>query len=86
MISTPRYGRKTRKRYGKTEQQTRELYECPTCGKKKLRRRSFAIFVCKSCNSVVAGGAYRANTEAGDTARRAVIAYMQGQLSAEEGS
>ena len=80
MLNTPRYGRKNRKRYKEVLKDQKKLYECPKCRRKTLKRRSFALFVCKSkaCSAVVAGGAYRATTEAGETAKRMVLAYQQG--------
>ena len=79
MLSTPRYGRKIRKRYRNAQKMSKTLYECPKCSKVKLRRRSYALFVCKSCSAVVAGGAYKASTEAGSTARRMIAALKEGQ-------
>ena len=45
---------------------------CPKCGKAKVKRKSFAIWVCKACGAVFTGGAYSATTAAGEVSRRFV--------------
>jgi large subunit ribosomal protein L37Ae len=72
MLNTPKYGRKIRKLYKEAQKTTKQLYTCPKCEKNKLKRVSYAIFRCKSCNAVVAGGAYKPTTEAGETAKRII--------------
>ncbi|MEM3400137.1 MAG: 50S ribosomal protein L37ae [Candidatus Micrarchaeia archaeon] len=47
-------------------------HQCPVCGKKKVKRIGNAIWRCKSCETVFAGGAYSPTTLAGDSALRIV--------------
>ncbi|MEM4295569.1 MAG: hypothetical protein QXS91_02055 [Candidatus Anstonellales archaeon] len=70
MLRTPKYGRKIRKLYKEMQEAAKKLYICPKCEKRKLKRSGFAIFICKSCKTKVAGGAYKPLTEAGETAKR----------------
>jgi large subunit ribosomal protein L37Ae len=72
MLRTARYGLKIRRNYNEIKKAITALYECPRCEKKKLKRKSFAIFVCKSCKATVAGGAYKPYTEAGETIKRII--------------
>ncbi len=72
MLNTPRYGRKVRNAYREMQKKSKALYECPKCGKKKLKRISFAVWQCKSCGATIAGGAYQPNTEAGLNALRII--------------
>ncbi len=69
-LRTARYGRKIRLLFNKAKKQQTQKYECPRCGKKKVKRESFAIWKCNSCNSVFAGGAYRFSTPEGQTVFR----------------
>lgn len=62
MLNTSRYGRKVRKNYIDVIKRQRELYECPVCGKKKVKRAGFAVWICKSCGAKIAGGAYTLKT------------------------
>jgi large subunit ribosomal protein L37Ae len=70
MLRTPKYGRKIRKQYNEILRLKKEKYICPKCEKKKLKRISFALFRCKSCNVIITGGAYKPSTEAGETIKR----------------
>lgn len=65
-----RYGVKTRKRESEVLKQQHALYLCSTCGKKKVGRKGFAKWECKSCGSVFAGGAYSKETSVGISARK----------------
>ena len=76
MLNTARYGRSIRKKHDKVQKATSGKHVCPKCGKKQLKRVSTAIFICKSCGAVVAGGAYEPTTEIGRTAAR-MIAVQQ---------
>jgi large subunit ribosomal protein L37Ae len=66
MLNTSRYGRKVRKNYLDVTKKQKELYNCPVCGKKKVKRASFAVWVCKSCGAKIAGGAYTLTTSGGE--------------------
>lgn len=72
MLNTPRYGRKIRNKYKKMHEAKSKTHICPKCGKKKLKRISFALWMCKSCGAIIAGGAYTPTTEAGEVAKRLV--------------
>ena len=52
------YGVKLRKKYDAVKRKQKQLYACPKCGKKKLKRVDFAQWKCKSCEAVFAGGAF----------------------------
>ena len=69
-MRTARYGRKIRKLYEKAENSKRKRYECPKCGKRSVKRTSYALWKCGSCGAQIAGAAYSLSSEAGDTARR----------------
>jgi large subunit ribosomal protein L37Ae len=68
--SKVRYGTKIRKRVKAIEVLQRARHECPTCGKKKVRRKSVALWECGGCGAVFAGGAYSPRTSVGETTRR----------------
>jgi len=53
-----RAGAKLRKLVDAARLSKKKRYECPTCGKKKMRNRSYAVWKCNSCGAVYAGGAY----------------------------
>ncbi|MDD5023229.1 MAG: 50S ribosomal protein L37ae [Candidatus ainarchaeum sp.] len=65
-----RYGRRIRNLAEKADLQRRASYECPKCNKVKVRRKCYAIWKCRSCGSVFAGGAYSFTTPFGETAKR----------------
>jgi large subunit ribosomal protein L37Ae len=65
-----RYGVKIRKRENEVLVQQRKLYTCPTCGKKKVQRDGYAKWVCRSCKTVIAGGAYSLETSVGVSSRK----------------
>ncbi len=70
-----RYGRTIRKKESKVLEVQRAKHGCPTCGKKKVKRISNAIWYCKSCCAKFAGGAYAPETAVGETARK----FLEGQ-------
>ncbi|MBC7081793.1 MAG: 50S ribosomal protein L37Ae [Thermoplasmatales archaeon] len=53
-----RYGVKTRHIYREIDEKQRLKYVCPKCGRKRVKRESTGIWVCKKCNTKFAGGAY----------------------------
>lgn len=53
-----RYGRSLKERYSLIEDAQKKLYECPECGKPKLKRLSKGIWQCTKCNAKIAGKAY----------------------------
>ena len=71
-LRTPRYGRKIRLLYNTAKKKQKEKYECPHCGKKKVKRISVGLWQCQSCKAVFAGGAYQFLTPEGKTSLRLV--------------
>ncbi len=67
-----RYGVKIRKQMTKVRTATRLHHECPRCGKAKVKRISTSLFVCASCKTKFAGGAYVPRTGAGNASRAAL--------------
>ncbi len=60
-----RYGVKIRHRVRDIEAKQRQWHVCPNCGRKRLKRESTGIWVCRKCNTKFAGGAYYPKTNAG---------------------
>lgn len=69
-MRSARFGRKIRKLYEKADESRKKRYECPKCGKRSVRRVSYALWECRSCGASIAGAAYSLTSEAGETARR----------------
>ncbi|MFQ5406630.1 MAG: 50S ribosomal protein L37ae [Candidatus Micrarchaeia archaeon] len=65
-----RYGVKTRKKEQAVLDLKNAKYACPSCGKKKVKRVSNALWKCSSCSAAFAGGAYAPQTMVGVTARK----------------
>ena len=74
---TAKYGASIRKLVDKAVEAQRTRYECPKCHKLKLKRKGTALWACKSCSTVFAGGAYSFRTEAGEIAARIVGEYFK---------
>lgn len=66
------YGVRTRKKETAVKKQQKGKHECPRCHKKKLKNKSYAKWVCGSCGTEIAGGAYQPETEVGAAARKAL--------------
>lgn len=64
------YGRTIRKREEKVLIVQRARHLCPVCGKKSVKRRGTALWVCRSCGVEFAGGAYSPETAVGETSRK----------------
>ncbi len=75
----PRYGRKSRKLVADLEEKTKALYDCPQCGRTKVRRISSAIWSCTKCGYTYAGGTFVPETSLG----RSVIRSLKRSLEAE---
>ncbi len=73
-----KYGKRVRDAYRDVMQKQTARYKCPRCGKKKVKRVSYAIWECTSCGYKFAGGAYTPSTEIGKAALRIVGAHMRG--------
>jgi len=76
-MRTSKYGASIRKLVDKAILSKKSRYECPRCHKLKLKRSSVAIWQCRSCDAVFAGGAYSFTTEAGEIAARLVGEYSK---------
>jgi large subunit ribosomal protein L37Ae len=68
----PRYGRKSRKLVADMEEKTRALYDCPQCGRTKVKRISTAIWSCSKCSYTFAGGTYVPETSLGRSVARSL--------------
>ena len=77
MLRTHKFGARIRKLVIAALKAKKSLYECPTCGKTKVTRKSFAMWRCKSCESKFAGGAYVFMTEAGAISARLMGEYQK---------
>ena len=53
-----RYGTKTRVKVKAIEITSRAKHVCPSCMKVALKRDSKGIWICRSCDVKIAGGAY----------------------------
>ncbi|MBI5229601.1 50S ribosomal protein L37ae [Candidatus Micrarchaeota archaeon] len=65
-----RYGVKIRKRVSEILAIKNRRYECPKCGKKRVKRVKNALWECGACGYTFAGGAYGPETTVGLTAKR----------------
>jgi large subunit ribosomal protein L37Ae len=79
MMKSPRYGRRIRKLAGAATKRKKEFYECPKCGKKSVKRISYALWKCNSCNAKIAGGAYSLSTPVGNSAKRMLTKEESGE-------
>jgi large subunit ribosomal protein L37Ae len=67
-----RYGSTLRKLVRKIEVSQHSTYRCVFCGKDSVVRKCVGIWKCKSCNKVVAGGAYTLSTPAAVSVRSTI--------------
>lgn len=77
-MRTAKYGRKMRKLADASDRRKKARYECPKCGKRSVKRKSYALWSCVSCGALIAGGAYALRTASGETAKR-LIAETKGE-------
>jgi large subunit ribosomal protein L37Ae len=61
----PRYGTPLKEVVRDIEAIQKKAQTCPRCGKKSLKRKGNARWVCKKCGAVMAGGAYYPQTDIG---------------------
>ncbi len=78
-MRTPRYGARLRNLYDAADKTKKDSYICPKCGKKSVKRISYALWECKakSCKVKIAGGAYMLTTEIGGVAKRVIDEYSK---------
>ncbi len=76
-MRTPKYGASNRKLFDKAIESKRTRYECPKCNKLKVTRKGNAVWVCRSCGAVFAGGAYSFESEPGQIAKRIIAEYSK---------
>ncbi len=80
-----RGGAKWRKAYDKVRAKKRAKYECPSCGKKAVRRVAAGIWECKSCGARIAGGSFELETPTGKLSKRLISDLSnQRKLAVEE--
>jgi len=72
-----RYGRKSRKIVADMEEKSKASYECPQCGRMKVKRTSTAIWRCSKCSFAFAGGAYIPVTSAGKSVTKSMKRTME---------
>ena len=68
----PRYGRKSRKLVADVEEKSKALYDCPQCGRTKVKRTSTAIWSCRKGGYTFAGGSFMPETSLGRSVIRSV--------------
>jgi large subunit ribosomal protein L37Ae len=76
-MRSSKYGASNRKLHDKAINSKRARYECPKCGKRKVTRKSNALWTCRSCDAKFAGGAYSFESEAGQIAKRLIAEYSK---------
>ncbi len=76
-MHTQKFGASIRKLVDKAILSKRSRYECPKCHKLKLVRKANAIWKCKCCEAVFAGGAYSFTSEAGEIATRMITEFAK---------
>lgn len=74
-----RYGVKIRHRIKEIEEKQRGWHTCPRCGRKRVKRESTGIYVCKKCNAKFAGGAYFPHTITGREVEKSIKSVLGGQ-------
>ena len=71
-----RYGVKARHKLREIEEKQRRWHTCPRCGRKRVKRESTGIWVCKKCNTKFAGGAYFPSTTAGRDVEKSIKSIL----------
>ncbi|MCL5786937.1 MAG: 50S ribosomal protein L37ae [Candidatus Marsarchaeota archaeon] len=66
--SSIRYGVVLRKRKASVQADKSARYACEVCGRTAVKRQGNAIWKCRHCNAVFAGGAYTLKTPSGENA------------------
>ena len=73
----PRYGRKIRKQIADIEDKSKKKYDCPRCGRTRVKRDGTAIWRCTKCGYTFAGGTYVPFTSVGGSVARSVKRAME---------
>jgi large subunit ribosomal protein L37Ae len=68
----PRYGRKSRKLVADSEEKSKASYDCPQCGRNRVKRTSTAIWNCSKCGYTFAGGSFLPETSLGRSVLRSL--------------
>lgn len=67
-----RYGSTLRKRLTEVSEGLRTSHDCPSCGRRSVRRVSVGIWKCGKCGYTFTGGAYQPITKLGEVSRRSL--------------
>jgi len=67
-----RYSSPLKKIVAEIEEIQKKKQVCPRCGRKSLKRTSYARWECTKCKAVIAGGAYAPQTEMGSMVDRII--------------
>ncbi len=73
-----KYGAKIRKQYAAVKKQKKIKYKCEVCGSVSVRRISNAIWECRHCGTIYAGGSYTLTTRSGEVANRIIESLKKG--------
>lgn len=80
-----RYGATLRKRLAEVEAGLRTKHECPSCGRRSVKRVSVGVWKCSRCGHTFTGGAYQPVTKLGEVSRRSLRgAVSQAAVTLEE--
>lgn len=71
-----RYGVKIRHMVRRIEEKQKGWHLCPRCGRKRVKRESTGIWVCRKCNAKFAGGAYLPRTTAGKEVEKSIKSIL----------
>ncbi|RLF51313.1 MAG: 50S ribosomal protein L37ae [Thermoplasmata archaeon] len=72
----PRYGVKIRHRVKEIEEKQRQWHLCPKCGRKRVKRESTGIWLCRKCGTKFAGGAYLPRTITGVEVEKSIKSIL----------
>jgi large subunit ribosomal protein L37Ae len=75
----PRYGRKTRVLVADIEENMRQAFKCPKCGRMSVWREGTGIWACTKCNYTYTGGTYLPQTMTGKIMARNIKKATEGQ-------
>ena len=67
-----RYGRGVKARFLAVELKEKKKHFCLSCGFRKVKRVSTALYKCLKCEKTFAGGAYTLKTQTGEIAEKMV--------------